>query len=103
MIESIELGEHCYGEFLKVNGENVIIGREDYSSLNEPIASEILNTLTDLKNNLDLHDWYKIGKIILRKSNNFKYIKDNSTHEYCENCNDFNAHNFYQNVNYTNK
>jgi hypothetical protein len=88
MIKTIELGKHCYGEYIRINEKDIIDETYDDIVLNEKVYKQILELLEATKHELDSRNWNEIMEIIVSRSQSFELVKDD--HDCCDQCGDWN-------------
>lgn len=97
MIQKIEIGEHCYGQFVTVDDSSIIKEECDDRS-EEEIKNTKLDILSELVNSIDTmdySDWITICEIICR-GNNFKLSEEGGSEgDSCEQCGNWNYRDVY--------
>jgi hypothetical protein len=102
-MKEIILTENCFGPDVIIDGQTVF----DYMFDNrdpkevEKIHKDIVSKLFDLRDKMTTGDWYKIVKMIIDKSNDYKYNTDQSEEMVlCPDCMSKNHKYVYINKNY---
>jgi hypothetical protein len=87
MINKIELGEGCYGPFIRINNVQI----DDNYELKKSIIDELLLNI----DKLDMGDYVNITKILVEKCN-YSFNNEQSTSDICEQCGNYNYSEIYE-------
>lgn len=91
-MKEIILVEDCFGSDVLVDGESLFVHEYDNRDpkIIDDLKVKLLTKMLDLRNDINITDWYKIGEIICNLSDDFEYDDELSTYGTCEQCNNYN-------------
>ena len=100
MIKKIELGKHCFGEYIRIDDKNIIDETYDGIILNEKVYKQLISLLEETKHELDSRNWNEIMEIIISRSSKFELINDDD--HSCDQCGDWNYYKKLERINENN-
>jgi hypothetical protein len=96
-METIEYGKHCFGTFVRINGEDLHI--HEYDERPEEYVRELklklINELSKIVDRFSLYDLQTIAEIITQNNNDWEYDEELSRSHTCDQCGDYNYNEKY--------
>lgn len=91
----IEIVEHCFGSYVTVDGINLC--EEEYvdKDLQRYHRGAILAELIKNIDKITGYDWKQIVEILINDNPNYLIDKENSSHDTCEQCGNWNSNVIY--------
>jgi hypothetical protein len=97
-MEEIEYGQHCFGSYIIVDGENLNFG--EYDTRSEEYIRELkikfLNELPNIVDRLSVYDLKTIAEIITQNNNDWEYDEEESKSSSCDQCGNYNYNEKYR-------
>ena len=100
-MNKIELIEHCFGPIVRIDDESIHYD-EEYDNRTEEyvdsIKMKIINSLMEVRDSLDVRDYYDICQIMTSRNREWVFNEVESSMDDCDQCGNYN-HNevFYKN------
>jgi hypothetical protein len=97
-MNTIEYGEHCYGSYVIVDGEN--LHYSEYDDRGEEyirqLKLKLVSELPNIVDNLSTYDLKILAEIITRNNSNWEYDEVGSSNgSSCEQCGNYNYNDRY--------
>jgi hypothetical protein len=96
-MKMIEVGEHCFGPFVIVDGENTHL--HEYDERGEEYIRQLkLKIVEELKKNIDnipMYELRSISEIVVTYSGEWSYMTEESSRSHCEQCGNYNYTDIY--------
>lgn len=96
-MEKIEIGEHCFGPFVVIDGISIHeeFASDERKSEIESIKKGIIEELNSLIPKMDVDDFRRLVEIIVRRGD-YEYI--NGSNDACDQCGNYNSSESYQKI-----
>lgn len=88
-METIEYGEHCFGSFLIIDGENL---NDDQNKEEENLIlkRKLIEEINQIVDRISIRDMSTIAEIIVQNNPVWEYDENNSKGSSCDQCGNFN-------------
>lgn len=97
-METIEYGNHCFGSFLEIDGENLQLNEYDTRSEQsiKELKLKLVNELPKIVDRLNNYDLRTIAEIITQNNNEWEYDEEQSRSSQCDQCGNYNYNEKYR-------
>ena len=100
-MNTIEYGEHCYGSYVIVDGEN--LHHHEYDDRGEEyirqLKLKLVNELPNIVDRLSTYDLKIIAEIIAQNNSDWEYDEEKSSNRTCDQCGNYNYKEIYTRIN----
>jgi hypothetical protein len=97
-MNTIEYGEHCYGSYVTVDGED--LHQHEYDERGEEYIKQLklklVNELPKIVDRLSTYDLKIIAEIITQNNSDWEYDEENSGTNTCDQCGNYNYNQIYE-------
>jgi len=96
-MNKIEYGEHCFGPYVRVDGESLFVEDDYYPELTkkaEEAKTKLFRELESLLPELDMMSWKTIAEIVTSRGK-WEWNEEGSSHDTCDQCGNYNYNETY--------
>lgn len=97
----IEYGEHCYGSYVIIDGEN--INQSEFDDRSDEyirqLKLKLINELPNVVDNLSSYQLRHIAEIITQNNSDWDFDEDGSRSNKCDQCGNYNYSEVYRRIN----
>jgi hypothetical protein len=100
-MEEIEYGEHCFGSFIRIDGETLELQENDERGEEyvRQLKIKLIKELETVVDQINYYDLRNIAEIITQNNSNWEYIEEDSNSSSCDQCGNFNYNEKYRRSN----